>query len=142
MGTPRFTRWVAAVWLTCQVTALAAAPFVLCHDHGVMAQMPAKHECGRMCPMHHQGAQQPSDAAHHHHHQSTEPVKDASQAASVTCRCTVSDAALAGITLDAGVVQQTFTLSRERLSTRVVVVNYDAPTRNQLPDTPPPRAST
>jgi hypothetical protein len=137
---------VAALWLTCQVGAFAASPFVLCHDHNVMSRMPAKHECGAMCPMHHHGQQPSQTATHeHHHHDSTEPSAPQSGTPhsgtpSVACRCTVSDAALAGLTLEAGILPLAFTLSDEIISTGVVVSDYAAPTRQQLPETPPPRA--
>ena len=141
MGIRAHVKWVAALWLTCQVSAFAAAPFVLCHDHNVMAQMPAEHECGEMCPMHHHG-QQPSPKAsdeHHHHHESTES-SGRSETPSVTCRCTLSDAALAGLTLDAGILLPALTVSDDLLSTQIVVPDYAAPTRHHRPETPPPRA--
>lgn len=131
-------RLVAAMWLTCQVVAFAASPYALCHDHDVMAQAPAGHECGRMCPMHHHGQPPASTAAaHEHHHQSEAPPAGG---ASLNCRCTVSDAALAALILEAGVVPPAFTLVEEQISTRVVLLDYAAPTRSQLVETPPPRA--
>ena len=141
MGIRAHVKWVAAMWLTSQVSAFAAAPFVLCHDHNVMAQMPAEHECGEMCPMHHHG-QQPSPMAsdeHHHHHESTES-SGPSETPSITCRCTLSDAALAGLTLEASILSPALTVSDDLLSTHVVVPDYAAPTRHHLPETPPPRA--
>ena len=61
-------RLVAAVWLTCQVVAFAAAPFVLCHDHNVMSQMGAGHECDPSHPSSRDAAPASSAHEHHHHH--------------------------------------------------------------------------
>jgi hypothetical protein len=134
-------RLVAVIWLTCQVAAFAASPYALCHDHDAMAQVPAGHECGRMCPMHHHGQPPASTtAAHEHHHHQSEAPSVPAGGASLNCRCTVSDAALAALIVEAGVVPPAFTLVEEQISTRVVLVDYAAPTRSQLVETPPPRA--
>lgn len=134
-------RLVAAFWLTCQLAAFAASPYALCHDHDAMAQVPAGHECGPTCPMHHHGQPPASNAAshEHHHHQSEAPGTPAG-GASLNCRCTVSDAALAALILEAGVVPPAFTLVEEQISTRVILLDYAASTRSPHPDTPPPRA--
>jgi hypothetical protein len=133
-------RLVAAVWLTCQVAAFAASPYVLCHDHGVMARMPADHECGKMCPMHHHG-QPPATAAsqEHHHHQSEAPGRKP-HGASLDCRCAVSDAALAGLILETAVLAPPLTIVDELNASRVVIPDVSAPSRPQYPETPPPRA--
>jgi hypothetical protein len=110
-------RLVAALWLTCQVAAFAAAPFVLCYDHGVMSQMANRHEC---------------DPQEHHHHGHSDD-------AALNCRCTVSDAALGALTLDAGVLPGEFILETRLVTTRVVLTDYAAPTHSQHPATPPPR---
>lgn len=113
-------RIVAAIWLTCQVAAFAASPFVLCYDHSVMAQMPDGHECD---PVHH----------HHDHDQTTDT-------ASLNCRCTVSDAALAALILDTGIIPGAFEFETNVAALPVVLADYAAPTRSHIPDTPPPRA--
>ena len=118
MGVRARVRLAAAVWLTCQVAAFAAAPFVLCHDHGVMTQMADRHDC---------------DPTHHHHHGQT------TDGASLNCRCTVSDAALAALTLEAGVLPGEFALDTRIVTTTAVIADYAAPTRSHHPDTPPPR---
>jgi hypothetical protein len=118
MVTRAHVRLVAALWLTCQMAAFAAAPFVLCNDHGVMSQMADSHEC--------------DPRRHHHHGQSDD--------ASLSCRCTVSDAALGALTLDAGILPGEFILETRLVVARVVLIDYAAPTRSQHPDTPPPRA--
>ena len=116
MRTRANVRLVAAVWLTCQVAAFAASPFVLCYDHNVM-QMADSHEC---------------DPKHHHHGDSNE--------ATLKCRCTVSDAALAALTLEAGILPGELVLQISVATPRVVLPDYAAPTRSQEIDTPPPRA--
>jgi hypothetical protein len=133
-------RLVAVIWLTCQVAAFAASPFVLCHDHGAMTQMSGDHECGRMAPMHHHEQPPSTPAAHEHHHDHSEAPAGTSGGASLDCRCTISDAALAALILEAGLVPPAFTLAEEQISTRVVNPDYAAPTRSHIPDTPPPRA--
>jgi hypothetical protein len=117
MGLRDHVRLVAAVWLTCQAVACAAAPFVLCSDHSVMSQTGDAHEC---------------DPQHHHHGQSDD--------AALSCRCAVSDAALAALTLEAGILPGEVALETTLVTTRVVLPEYAAPTRSQHPDTPPPRA--
>src|SRR5262245_31370006 len=117
MGVRAHVRLVAALWLTCQMAAFAAAPFVLCNDHNVMSQTADSHEC---------------DPKHHHHGQSDD--------AALNCRCTLSDAALGALTLDAGILPGAFVLETRLVATRVVLSDYAAPTRSQHPDTPPPRA--
>ena len=109
-------RLVAAIWLTCQVAAFAASPFVLCYDHNVM-QTAEGHEC---------------DPQHHHHGSSDD--------AALRCRCTVSDAALAALTLEAGILPGEFVHETSLATPPVVLPDYAAPTRSQNPDTPPPRA--
>jgi hypothetical protein len=130
-------RLVAAVWLTCQMVAFAAAPFVLCNDHGVMSQVGDGHECS---PQHHHHGQaaQPS-TAHDHHHQSEKPATPASNA-TVDCRCTVSDAALAALILESGIMTSEFVLETTLVTARVVLPDHAALTRIQTIDTPPPRA--
>ena len=131
-------RRVAAIWLTCQVAAFAASPFVVCHDHGVM-QMADGHECD---PAHRHQHGQPATtpAAHdHHHHQAEAPTRTPDRA-SLNCRCTVSDSALAALMLEAGILPGVLTLDTKIVPTRVVVPDYATPTRSHIPDTPPPRA--
>jgi hypothetical protein len=130
-------RLVAAIWLTCQVAAFAASPFVLCHDHGVM-QTADGHECD---PVHHHH-EQPAAAtpSHEHHHHSTAASDQTTDRASLNCRCTISDAALAALILEAGVLPGAFAFSPNVTATRVVIPDYAAPTRSQQIDTPPPRA--
>jgi hypothetical protein len=111
-------RLVAAVWLTCQVAAFAASPFVLCHDHSVMSQTADGHEC---------------DPKHHHHGQSDD-------GAALKCRCIVSDAALAALILDVGILPGAFAFETNVAAMPVVPADYSAPTRSHIPDTPPPRA--
>jgi predicted cobalt transporter CbtA len=133
-------RLVAAIWLTCQVAAFAASPYALCHDHSVM-QMADGHECDASHRHQHQHEQPASaPASHEHHHHQAEAPNPASDRASLDCRCTVSDAALAALILDAGIVPGIFTLDTKIAPTRVVFPDYAAPTRSHIPDTPPPRA--
>jgi hypothetical protein len=129
-------RLVAAVWLSCQVAAFAASPFVLCHDHGVMPTADG-HECDKT--HHHHGQPAATPAGHDHHH-STASQNPASDNASLNCRCTISDAALAALTLDAGILPGTFAIETNVATTRVVLHDYAAPTRSHIPDIPPPRA--
>jgi hypothetical protein len=128
-------RVVAAVWLICQAAAFAAAPFVLCHDHGVMSQMGDGHECG---PQHHHHGE-PAATAHDHHQHGSEAATTTSDAV-INCRCSVSDAALAALILDAGVLPGEFVFETRLVTARVVLADYASPTRSQHPDTPPPRA--
>src|SRR5687767_717320 len=138
MGVRAHVRLVAAAWLTCQMVAFAAAPFVLCNDHGVMSQVGDGHECS---PQHHHHGQaaQPSTAHDHRHHQSDEPATPISNA-TVECRCTVSDAALAALTLESGIMTSEFVLETKLVTASVVQPDYAAPTRSQQIDSPPPRA--
>lgn len=131
-------RLVAAVWLTCQTAAFVAAPFALCHDHAVM-QTADGHECD---PAHRHQHEQPAamPASHEHHHQHADAPTPATDHASLDCRCTVSDAALAALMLEAGVLPGVLTLDTRIAPKRVVVPDYAAPTRSHIPDTPPPRA--
>jgi hypothetical protein len=132
-------RLVAMVWLTCQVVAFAAAPFVLCNDHNVMSQLGSAHECDPQQHHHHgQSAQTPTK--HEHHHSASEAASTTSNDAALNCRCTVSDAALAALTLESGVLTSEFVLDTNLVTASVVVRNYAAPTRSQPIDTPPPRA--
>ncbi len=117
MGIRGHVRLVAALWLSCQAAAFVAAPFVLCNDHNAMSQIAGAHEC---------------DPQHHHHEHSDD--------ATLNCRCTVSDAALGALTLDAGILPGDFVLETRLVATPVVLGDYAAPTRSQHPDTPPPRA--
>jgi hypothetical protein len=130
-------RLVAAVWLTCQVAAFAAAPLVLCNDHGVMTQMGDGHECG---PNHHHHGQPEQTSTGHEHHQHTPGAPAQTTDATVDCRCTVSDAALAALTLDTGVLSGEFALQTRLVTAAVVLPEYAALTRSHHPDTPPPRA--
>jgi hypothetical protein len=117
VGIRTHVRLVAALWLSCQAIAFVAAPFVLCNDHGVMSQMADAHEC---------------DPQHHHHGHSDE--------AAISCRCTVSDAALGALMLDAGILPGDIVVETRLVASPVVLSDYAAPTRSQHPDTPPPRA--
>ena len=131
-------RLVAAVWLTCQAVAFAAAPFVLCNDHGLMIQTGDGHVCG---PQHHHDGQPAQTSTGHEHHQhATETPAPASSDAAVNCRCTLSDAALAALTLDAGILPGELVLETKLVTPPVVVPDHAAPTRVQQIDTPPPRA--
>jgi hypothetical protein len=131
-------RLVAAVWLTCQVAALAAAPFVLCNDHGVMSQMGDGHECD---PQHHHHGQPAEPSTTHEHHQHTsEPAATPPSDAVIDCRCTVSDAALAALILDSGVLTGEYVLDTKLVTARVFMSDHAAPTRSHRIDTPPPRA--
>ena len=130
-------RLVAAVWLTCQMVAFAAAPFVLCNDHAVMSQMGDGHEC---TPQHHHHGQPAQASTGHEHHHSSESAPAPSTGASLDCRCTVSDAALAALTLDSGILTSEFVLDTKLVTARLVVRDYSAPTRSHQIDTPPPRA--
>jgi hypothetical protein len=112
-------RIVAAVWLACQAVAFAAAPFVLCNDHGVMRQIGDGHE---------------------HHQHSSEPASTASNDAALNCRCTVSDAALAALTLESGILTSELVLETRLVTARVVLPDDATPTRFHQTDTPPPRA--
>jgi hypothetical protein len=133
-----YVRLVAVVWLTCQMTAFAAAPFVVCNDHGVMSQMGDGHECG---PQHHHHSELAQPAASHEHHQQhgTESVTTPENAL-LDCRCAVSDAALAALILDSGILPGDVVLDTTLAITRVVIRDYAAPTHSRYPDTPPPRA--
>ena len=131
-------RLVAMVWLTCQVVAFAAAPFVLCNDHNVMSQVGSAHECD---PQQHHHHGQPAETPNHeHHHGASEPPSTTSNDAALNCRCTVSDAALAALTLESGVLTSEFMLDTKLVTASVVVRDYAAPTRSRQIDTPPPRA--
>lgn len=128
---------VATIWLCCQVAAFAAAPYVLCNDHDLMA-MSDGHRCG---PTHHHHEQPAStESSHAHHHHSTAASNTATNTAALDCRCTVSDAALAALMLDSGIVRGAFTLEQSVAPLPVVIADYAAPTRSLIPDTPPPRA--
>lgn len=131
-------RLVAAVWLTCQGVALAAAPFVLCHDHNVMSQMGDGHDCD---PTHHHHSE-PAQAspAHEHHQHTSEAPPSTSNDASLNCRCTLSDAAIAALTLEAGVLPCELVVATMPVASPVVVPDRAVPTRVQQIDTPPPRA--
>ena len=134
-------RLVAAVWLTCQMVAFAAAPFVLCNDHGVMSDVSAGHECDPRDPRHHHHGQATQPAtAHEHHQHASEPATTTQNDATINCRCTVSDAALAALTLESGILTGEFVLETTLVTARVVLPDYAAPTRIQPIDTPPPRA--
>jgi hypothetical protein len=122
------------------MAAFAASPLVTCHDHGTsMHHGSSKHACGRMCPMHH-GQQPSTPAGHEHHHAASTTASVPVEGASMNCRCPLSDAALAALILDVGVLPQTSTIEDFTISTRVVMPDYAAPTHSQNPDTPPPRA--
>ena len=114
-------RLVAIVWLTCQMVAFAAAPFVLCNDHGVMSRIGDDHEC----------------TPEHHH--ASETATSHSSDAMLDCQCSVSDAALAALTLESGVLTNEFVLDTKLVTAPVVIRDYAAPTRSQHIDTPPPR---
>ena len=130
-------RLVAAVWLTCQMVAFAAAPFVLCNDHGVMSEVVSGHEC---VPQHHHGQSAQPATGHEHHQHASEPATTTQKDAAINCRCTVSDAALAAMTLESGILTGEFVLQTRLVTARVVLPDYAAPTRIQPIDTPPPRA--
>jgi predicted cobalt transporter CbtA len=131
-------RLVAAVWLTCQMVAFAAAPFVLCNHHNVMSQMGDGHACSPQ--HHHHGQPAPSSAGHEHHQHASEPAPSTSNDATINCRCTVSDAALAALILESGILTSKFVLDTKLVIAPVVQPDYAAPTRSQQIDTPPPRA--
>jgi hypothetical protein len=132
-------RLVAAVWLTCQVAAFAAAPFVLCcNDHGVTSQADSERACDPQ--QHHHGQAAPTAAAHDHHQHASEPGTSTSNDAVVNCRCTVSDAALAALTLESGILTSEFALEAKFVTARVALPDYAAFTRSRRFDTPPPRA--
>ena len=131
-------RLVAAIWLTCQAVAFAAAPFVLCHDHNVMSQMGSGHECD---PSHHHHSEPVQTATAHEHHQHTSEAPPAKpDDAALNCRCTVSDAALAALIFDAGILPGELVVETKPVTTRVVRRDRAVPTRFQQIDTPPPRA--
>jgi hypothetical protein len=130
-------RLVAAVWLTCQAVAFAAAPFVLCHDHNVMSHMGSGHECE---PSHHHHSEPAQTSTTHEHHQHTSEVPPVKSGAALNCRCTVSDAALAALTLEAGVLPGELVVETKPVTVPVVFPDRAAPTRVQQIDTPPPRA--
>lgn len=130
-------RLVAAVWLTCQAAAFAAAPFVLCHDHNVMSQTGGGHECD---PSHHHHSEPAQTSTAHEHHQHTSEVPPTtSNDAALNCRCTVSDAALAALTLEAGVLPGELVVETKPATSPVVVPDREALTRFPQIDTPPPR---
>ena len=131
-------RLVAAVWLTCQMVAFAAAPLVLCNDHGVMSEVVSGRECD---PQHHHHGQPAQPASGHEHHQhASEPATTTQNDAALNCRCTVSDAALAALTLESGIITGEFVLETTLVTARVVLPDDATPTRVQTIDTPPPRA--
>jgi hypothetical protein len=132
-------RLVAAVWLTCQMAAFAVAPFVLCNDHGVMSQTGSGHECDPQQHHHHGQPAQAATSPEHHHHAS-EQAPATSNDAMLNCRCTVSDAALAALTLETGVLTTEFVLDTKLVIAPVVLPDHAAPTRSHQIDTPPPRA--
>jgi hypothetical protein len=136
MGARAHARLVAVVWLTCQIVAYAAAPFVLCNDHGVMSGVGSGHECDPRHHHHGQPAQQTTSHENHHHESDTPTTTDAT----VDCRCTVSDTALAALTLESGIMTTEFVLDTKLVTVRVAVPDHVAPTRIQSIDTPPPRA--
>ena len=128
---------VATIWLCCQMVAFAAAPYVLCTDHDLMA-MSEGHKCG---PTHHHHEQPVStESSHAHHHHPTAASSTTTNTATLDCRCTLSDAALAALMLDSGIVLGAFTLEQNAAPVPVVLADYAAPTRSLIPDTPPPRA--
>jgi hypothetical protein len=130
-------RLVTAIWLTCQVVAFAAAPFALCHDHGAMSQTGNGHECD---PTHHHHGQPASSAASHQHHHAGDAPGTPPEGAAVDCRCTVSDAALAALMLETGLLPKVFALVTNLADSRVVLPEDAIPTHTQPIDTPPPRA--
>src|SRR5688572_952439 len=138
MGVRAHVRLVAAVWLTCQMVAFAAAPFVLCNDHNVMSQTGDGHECSPQ--HHHHGQPAQSSAGHEHHQHASEPAPSTSNDATINCRCTVSDSALAALILESGILTSEFVLDTKLVIASVVQPDYAAPTRSQPIDTPPPRA--
>jgi hypothetical protein len=131
-------RIVAAVWLACQAVAFAAAPFVLCNDHGVMSQIGDGHECSPQ--HHHHGQAAQTSTGHEHHQHASEPASTASNDAALNCRCTVSDAALAALTLESGILTSELVLETRLVTARVVLPDDATPTRFHQTDTPPPRA--
>jgi hypothetical protein len=133
-------RLVATVWLTSQVVAFAAAPFVLCNDQAVMSRMGEDHECSPQHHHHGHSAEAPQTSTGHEHHHASEPTTSTSSDAMLDCQCTVSDAALAALTLESGVLTREFALDTKLVTARAVVRDYAAPTRSQHIDTPPPRA--
>ena len=130
-------RLVAAVWLTCRMVVFAAAPFVLCNDHNVMSQTGDGHECS---PQHHHHGPPAESSTGHEHHHASEPVPTPSNDAAINCRCTVSDSALAALTLESGILTSEFVLDTKLVIAPVVQPDYAAPTRSQKIVTPPPRA--
>ena len=133
-------RLVATVWLTCQMVAFAAAPFVLCNDHDVMSQIADDHDCGPQHHHHQQHAEPAKTSAGHEHHHASETATSHSSDAMLDCRCSVSDAALAALILESGVLTNEFVLDTKLVTARVVIGDYAAPTRSHHIDTPPPRA--
>jgi hypothetical protein len=128
------------VWLTSQVVAFAAAPFVLCNDQAVMSRMGEDHDCGPQHHHHQQSAEPAQTSSGHEHHQASESATSHSSDAMLDCRCSVSDAALAALILESGVLTHEFVLDTKLVTARVVVRDYAAPTRSRHIDTPPPRA--
>jgi|SRR5678815_3649239 hypothetical protein len=133
-------RLVAIVWLTCQMVAFAAAPFVLCNDHGVMSRIGDDHECTPEHHHHGHAAQPAETSTGHEHHHASETATSHSSDAMLDCQCSVSDAALAALTLESGVLTNEFVLDTKLVTAPVVIRDYAAPTRSQHIDTPPPRA--
>ena len=130
-------RLVAMVWLTCQVVAFGAAPFVLCNDHSVMSQMGDGHDCG---PQHHHHGPAQTSTGHEHHQHASAPAATTSNDAVLDCRCTVSDAALAALMLESGILTSEFAFETTLVGARMVLPDHAAPTRFRQIDTPPPRA--
>ena len=130
-------RLVATVWLTCQAVAFAAAPFVLCHDHNVMSQMGDGHDCDPAHHHHSESAQ--TSTAHEHHQHTSEAPPTTSNDASLNCRCTLSDAAIAALTLEAGVLPGELVVTTMPVASPVVLIDRAALVRFQQIDTPPPR---
>jgi hypothetical protein len=131
-------RLVAAVWLTCQMVAFAAAPFVLCNDHDVMSDVGSAHECDPR--HHHHGQAAPPATAHEHHQHASEPATPTQSDAAINCRCTVSDAALAALILESGILTNEFVLDTKLVTARVVLPDDATFTHILQIDTPPPRA--
>jgi hypothetical protein len=149
--------WIAALWLTCQGVAIAAAPGrLICSYAGSMLSA-EKHEqvcCkgGRLCPMHQQRKDSGHTGGHHHGEHAVPstvaPSKDplAIDAASssdhglMQAACTPQPLAILPVLLVPGVVPGPGNVADDLgRRSEIAEASVYPPTRTTSPDFPPPR---
>lgn len=112
------------IWLVCQATTLAAAPFAVPHDAVVEDEVCcAGLAPGQMCPM------------HHHAHRTPPRPGDAL----LKCVCPPPDAALASLILGTGFLPPILSLADVTTAVPVVIFSATEIYRSDIPATPPPK---